>query len=575
MGVLVFAAYWGLWGEEVTWQSALACIWFVSPIGIALFLYATGRLSLAFLISAANMTGLVTFAAAMTGGINSFLMVWMIVIPLEAALSGSRRVVTWAIVFAVLAIASLFIVSLTETLPQTNSIPIDPQILSLIGILSAALYAGALAVSIQLFHKQSEDMIRQKEQRYRLLADNANDMITHHDSSGNITFASPACKRILGEEAGALQGNAFAMRIHEADRAGYLKALSTCAGERLPATAEFRIMKSNGLIEANGSGTQESYIWAEMRCRPAVFATLNNDSEQNSNLACDVVAVTRDISAQKAQEVEILKARDDAESASRSKTQFLANMSHELRTPLNSIIGFSNLISQEISGKPGEERRHEYMRLIHESGEHLLQVVNDILDMSKIEAGKFDIVAEPFNMVWLVQSCYQIMEYEAQDKSISLTSDIEPGLPELVADKRACKQMLINLLSNAIKFTKEGGWVKVIARKEGNAIALTVADNGIGIAPEDIPKLGDPFVQAEASYARSYEGSGLGLSVVKGLAHLQGGGMKIESDLGIGTQVTIHLPIDQSHEDAFEIELGDVVEAPGLDKLTRSRSRTH
>jgi cell cycle sensor histidine kinase DivJ len=261
-----------------------------------------------------------------------------------------------------------------------------------------------------------------------------------------------------------------------------------------------------------------------------------------------IVAVTRDIADRKAQEAELLKTRDEAESASRAKTQFLANMSHELRTPLNAVIGFSEILSRELFGALGEARYRDYAHLIHESGEHLLHMVNHILDMSKIEAGKFKIVKEPFDVGPLVKSCCDIMRHTAEQRSLSLIVDIEPGIPELPADKRACKQMLLNVISNAIKFTDPGGWVRVSAKVVGRDVVLSVADNGIGIAEADLPKLGKPFVQANNSYDRSYDGAGLGLSVVKGLAKLHGGKLELTSTLGSGTTASILLPIDSASE---------------------------
>ena len=164
--------------------------------------------------------------------------------------------------------------------------------------------------------------------------------------------------------------------------------------------------------------------------------------------------------------------------------------------------------------------------------------------MSKIEAGKFRIVKEPFDVAPLVKSCCDIMRHTAEQRSLSLIMDVAPGIPELPADKRACKQMLLNVISNAIKFTDPGGWVRVSARKSGGNVEFIVSDNGIGIAEQDLPKLGNPFVQANNSYDRSYDGAGLGLSVVKGLARLHGGRLELASALGEGTIATIVLPLD-------------------------------
>jgi cell cycle sensor histidine kinase DivJ len=237
------------------------------------------------------------------------------------------------------------------------------------------------------------------------------------------------------------------------------------------------------------------------------------------------------------------RARDEAESASRAKTQFLASMSHELRTPLNAVIGFSEILDRELFGTLGEQRYRDYARMIHESGEHLLHVVNDILDMSKIEAGKFKLLKEPFDVSSLVSSCTDVMRHEAEAKQLKLIAEVPSGLPELVADKRACKQMLLNVISNAIKFTDAGGVVRISAREADGMIELIVADNGIGISEHDLPKLGHPFVQADNAYNRSHDGAGLGLSVVQGLARLHEGRLEMASKLRQGTTATIVLPV--------------------------------
>lgn len=355
------------------------------------------------------------------------------------------------------------------------------------------------------------------------LAENAIDLITHHDEKGRVLFASRAALSLCGTPAENLLGEGLFERVHVADRPAYLTVLSRCRSEDETAELEFR------LRQANDAG---HYVWVEMRCRPM--------PERGDGL----VAVTRDISGHKTQEEELLRIRDEAESANNAKTQFLATMSHELRTPLNAVIGFSEILNRELFGALGEARYRDYAGLIHESGQHLLHVVNDILDMSKIEASKFDIVKEPFDAGVLVKSCCDVMRHAAEQKSIALQTDIAPNLPKLAADKRACKQILLNVISNAIKFTGEGGFVLVSAQVENGDIAFVVADNGIGIAEEDLPRLGNPFVQAHVSYDRSYDGAGLGLSVVNGLVRLHGGRLELASALGEGTTATILLPLD-------------------------------
>jgi cell cycle sensor histidine kinase DivJ len=258
----------------------------------------------------------------------------------------------------------------------------------------------------------------------------------------------------------------------------------------------------------------------------------------------EVVAVMRDITERKAQEEIVEAARSEAEQANAAKSRFLATMSHELRTPLNAVIGFSEMLLHEESMQLDDAKRHEYARLIHESGNHLLSVVNLVLDMSKIESGNFVITPEPFALAGVVRDCCDLLTLKANDVGLDLVMRLPPDLPEMVADKRALKQVLLNLLSNAVKFTDRGGRVTVSAKSDATHVTVTVQDTGIGIAAEDLSRLGDPFFQARDAYNRPYDGTGLGLSIVKGLVNLHGGALAIESEVGVGTSVTITLPID-------------------------------
>jgi cell cycle sensor histidine kinase DivJ len=533
LALCVLPLYLSLTGTP-TLLDVVAFLWFLSPIGIAIFLSRTGKFGAAHLISAANFTGLITFSAWLTGGLTSFLIPWMVAVPLEAALATDRRVVAWSAGLASLGLIALAAGGGLGLVSPAPTVPVSANLLGLFGAMSATLYAACLAITVQLVHRRSEDAIRVGEERYRLLAENATDMITRHDEKGRVLFASQASQQLLGEEPKKLTGDGLFERVHVADRPAYLTALSRCIAGGEPVTVEFRVRRQDlsGL---------ERYDWAEMRCRPL-------QASRGGAFAPGVLAGTRDISARKAQEDALLRARDEAESASRAKTQFLANMSHELRTPLNAVIGFSEILNRELFGALGEQRYRDYARLIHESGEHLLHVVNDILDMSKIEAGKLKLVKEPFDVSSLIASCVEIMRQVTEAKQLSLITDVAPGMPELVADRRACKQMLLNVISNAIKFTDAGGWVRISAREQNGSIEFIVADNGIGIDEQDLPKLGNPFVQADNAYNRSHDGAGLGLSVVKGLARLHGGRLEIMSKLGQGTTATIALPLNLKGE---------------------------
>jgi signal transduction histidine kinase len=239
---------------------------------------------------------------------------------------------------------------------------------------------------------------------------------------------------------------------------------------------------------------------------------------------------------------EAVVARDVAERANRLKSMFLATMSHELRTPLNAIIGFSELMHSQLYGPLGSERYREYSGLIRGAGHHLLSLINDVLDMSKIEAGKLELHRQVFDIREILHDCSNLMRERAAQSGVTLAEEVQPGPLRIEADRRAMKQILLNLLSNAIKFTPEGGKVTVAARLAQGEIVLSVADTGIGIASDQVSRLGNPFVQIRNSAGASHEGTGLGLALVRALAEVHDGRLKIESVLGKGTTVSVAIP---------------------------------
>jgi two-component system cell cycle sensor histidine kinase PleC len=234
-----------------------------------------------------------------------------------------------------------------------------------------------------------------------------------------------------------------------------------------------------------------------------------------------------------------------AEEANQTKSKFLANMSHELRTPLNAIIGFSEIMGSGMFGKLGSEKYQEYCHDILTSGHYLLEVINDILDMSKIEAGRMKLDMEPLDLSRTLAESLRVVSGRAQDKNLTLDADIEKTI-SVVADRRATKQIIVNLLSNAVKFTPDGGRVIVRSRQLEDRVVLMIADTGIGIAPQSLTRLGRPFEQVESQLTKTYQGSGLGLAIARSLAQLHGGSMRLRSRVDVGTVVRVTLPRNTS-----------------------------
>jgi signal transduction histidine kinase len=259
-----------------------------------------------------------------------------------------------------------------------------------------------------------------------------------------------------------------------------------------------------------------------------------------------IVSVYSDVTDLKASERKLIQARSQAETANHAKSEFLANMSHELRTPLNAIIGFSEIIAHELFGPLGNEKYLDYMKDIHQSSLHLLSIINDVLDMSKIEAGKLELSKEPLNIRHLIGEVVRMMRERAESRSIELVTKLSDGEVEIWADERAMKQIFLNLLSNAIKFSRDGSevYVRVVSDEPGLAV-VEFEDHGIGMNREELERALQPFGQAKPSTTRNYGGTGLGLPITKGLIEAHGGKLAIESRAGQGTTARISLPTER------------------------------
>jgi signal transduction histidine kinase len=316
----------------------------------------------------------------------------------------------------------------------------------------------------------------------------------------------------------------------------------------LPIAGPIRTLAQRGLY---GPGKAEDLVEkrvAAMRKSPASTEELNLPDGRVIECRLSpmpdggLVGTYLDISGRKRVEAILRQAKEEAELASRTKTEFLANISHELRTPLNAIIGFAEILSGQIFGKLGDERYVHYAADIRDSGQHLLTLINDVLDVSKIEFGKLELNEEPVDIVAVLESCMRLMRDRAEEAGLELRSELPKEVPFIQADARRFKQILLNLMSNAVKFTPAGGRVAVRVSLPTDGVSIAVVDTGIGIARSDLDKALRPFGQIDSRMARKYQGTGLGLPLTKSMIELHGGTLTLDSEAGSGTTATIWLP---------------------------------
>ncbi|MGH6870331.1 MAG: PAS domain-containing sensor histidine kinase [Rhizomicrobium sp.] len=386
---------------------------------------------------------------------------------------------------------------------------------------------GRVVSIIGVCHDVTEQVIaeeaRQKaEERYRVMAEQASDIIMLHEGD-RIVFASGALNRILGRRPEDVQDGRYLQYVHpdDLDEAHKIRGLPRPGEVR---TATYRARHADG-----------HYVWLE--------ATTRGVFDEATGGFLREISVTRDVSERKEQEMRMRAAQEKAEAANRAKTLFLANMSHELRTPLNAVIGFSDIMRDEVFGPLGHERYSEYATLIYDSGQLLLDLITDILDMAKIEAGKFEMNFERVDLAETIEDCVRLLRERARKGAVRIGFDPRHDALSLVADRRAVKQIMLNLLSNAVKFTKAGGHVDVEAEFAGDRIQVTVRDDGIGIPAEHLPRLGRPFEQVCDDPLLAKGGTGLGLALVHALTGKHGGTVRIESQEGAGTSVTVEFPL--------------------------------
>ena len=545
----------GLAPAYLAWRGAMGSFEILVLIAAALPLVAvvvlsrTGRLDIAHGLSAAALALFVAALAGMTGGASSPLLLWLAALPAEAMFYGSRAYVLRASLIAAGVLGGV-VISHQIGFFATPA----PDFSETMPVLVTGAILHAMLFAVGFLRRRDEELRehRASDARAQLLLDHVGDLVTWHDGSGAVVFANAAAATLAGAQPRELYGRGLFERVHIADRPLFLKALSDAAHGDGRASACFRTLFVPG--DAGPDQRAPVALWLEMQAHRVA------DGEARGGAA--VVCVMRDVTARRALEEEQARGHAEALKARDVQGHFLATVSHELRTPLNAIIGFSEMLDTDVHGMLDAERRQEYARIIHSSGHHLLDVVNTLLDISKIEGGAMTIEQELIDLADLAQGCCDLMALRAKDGEIALERVVGPDLPPLLGDRRALRQVMINLLSNALKFTPAGGRVTLALVRDGGMIDLSVADTGIGIAAADLPRLGDPFFQAKGSYDRAYEGTGLGLSVVRGLVGLHGGRLTVESAPGVGTRVSVRLPIDGVAAASQPVSIATFARAP-------------
>lgn len=433
---------------------------------------------------------------------------------------------TWVLLLAVVLIGCLAAIGLISW-PEPNRMEY-PLISGLAFLLTAVIVAHSASRLNTAFAVYERGQVN----AYKHLVENVQDAVMRFGNDGAVLFTSKSAEKLFGCHRYELTGSGLVDRIHVLDRPAYMTAFSEANHDGASRLIEVRMRRD----DPENPAKIPQFIWVEVGLTPVV------DSEIKEQ-RYEVVALLRDITDRHAHELEMREARRTAEDASNAKSRFLATIGHELRTPLNAIVGFSEMMTSGVVGELSPAHR-EYADIIHQSGHHLLGVVKMLLDMSRLEAGKFELQTEGFEPQALVAPCFQMVDTMARDRQVQLVTDLPRLLPQLMADERAVRQIVINLLSNAIKFSHEKGVVTLSMKRQGNLLNISVVDRGIGMDREAVSRIGEPFFQAQDGLSRRYEGTGLGLSIVKGLVDLHEGVLRATSSPGEGTTITVLLPLN-------------------------------
>ncbi|ACB95270.1 multi-sensor signal transduction histidine kinase [Beijerinckia indica subsp. indica ATCC 9039] len=425
------------------------------------------------------------------------------------------------------------------------------SVLDLLCLAGSLFYGLALMLHAVHLHKVEAQRARRRNPDLLPLIHQLGDFVVVHDRSGTAWALNRHFEHHLGLPPDDLMGRGLFDHVHVLDRPAFLRAIADAAGGEGASNITIRLRGRGEDL----SSVEPCFRWFDVCINRFENGHAKKREEAEADDQAMIIGVYRDISAMRRVEQELDAARVAAETANQAKDRFLANMSHELRTPLNAIIGFSEMLADPQLCPQDPLKQREYAAIIHSSGEHLLHVVNSILDMSKIHSGTFPLQPQPIVLAPLIASCCAMLRPQAEAKEIELVQIHADPWDEIVADQQACKQILLNLLSNAVKFTPRRGRVTIAVDCVVDClddIQIAVQDTGIGISADDLTRLGEPFFQAMVRQERPHEGTGLGLSIVRGLVELHGGTLLIESEPDQGTSMIVRLPREGRPQDKTE-----------------------
>lgn len=481
----------------------------------ALWQMRTGALDGPAAILAGVIAALVAAGAVASGGLASPLAPALVAAPLEAAVSGRRKAV-----LAGLGAAAAGLVVLAFVGRPAVAAPGFGTLVA-VGLLA---HAGSVVLRLRAQMRALAEKHAREAERHALVNAHAGEMAVLHAGDGAVTYVSPASYHLFGLAPVTLARDGLFRIIHPADRPAYLRALAEAINGAGEAEAEMRLRHSEAQEDWEGQ-------WAHALVRKV----------RGGDGTAGVLALIRPDDGRHALVRALAEAEAQIEAAGRDGHRLVASLAHEIRTPLNAIIGFADLLGSAEAQRFDAAKRHEYAALIRTSGTHLLELIDNVLDAGSLAAGRAGAETAPVDVSHIVEECRRMMATIAESRGVAILTEVADELPPVIADARLLRQILINLLSNAVKFSRPGGRVVISLEKREGALDLCVRDSGIGIAADVLPRLGQPFVQAQESEAS--DGVGLGLSLVKALVARMHGTFSMTSALGRGTSVSVTLPL--------------------------------